>query len=92
MCGLFGAIGPAIDPVILQQLALLAGTRGPHACGWVYEGRPGQILTMKYHGPIKPRVPQLGMVKTRLLIGHCRLSTSGSHHDPTNNQPLFFEE
>ncbi len=85
MCGVFGFCGIKPDADLLQEIALLAGTRGPHAHGIYWTDENGNHIR-KGAGQIKPAI--LKDVMPALLIGHCRLSTSGTYHMEQNNQPI----
>ncbi len=86
MCGIFGAIGPNLKPDLLTEIAQQAGRRGPHANGiaWL---EAQAISFRKRLGQIDPKSLYKD-VRTLALIGNCRLSTSGSHLTPGNNQPM----
>lgn len=86
MCGLFGFCGTVPEQNLLQEIAVLAGTRGPHAHGIAW-GEDGKISYRKGEGRIKPSF--LDGIRPALLIGHCRLSTSGTYHKMQNNQPII---
>lgn len=85
MCGVFGAIG-SLDNAILQEIAAEAKKRGPHAYGisWLSND---SICTQKAAQAINPK-EAFKRIDTKAIIGHCRLSTSGSYKDVTNNQPI----
>lgn len=87
MCGIFGFSGrtyPKDD--VMREIAYLAGTRGCHSNGIAWLLPDGSIQTKKYLGKINPDTIFNG-VRAKVIIGHCRLSTSGP---PTlaNAQPL----
>lgn len=86
MCGVFGSCGTAADVDLLQEIALLAGTRGPHAHEIFWTDSRGSHIR-KEIGRIRPEI--LKNVMPALLIGHCRLSTSGSYRMEQNNQPII---
>lgn len=87
MCGIFGFSGRTYPKEeIMREIAYLAGTRGCHSNGVAWLQPDGSIQTKKCLGKINPDTIFLG-VKSKVIIGHCRLSTSGP---PTlaNAQPL----
>lgn len=90
MCGIFGAIGKNIDLLILQEIAVQARKRGPHAYGisW-YENE--EICTRKKPTAINPQKAFHG-IQCSAIIGHCRLATSGSYKDIANNQPMVMDD
>lgn len=87
MCGIFGFVGrsPNIDK--LQEIGLLAGTRGMHSWGVAYlsdekvHSRIGAGLIEKHLGVLK-------QIRNNTFIGHCRLGTIGSFADLENSQPI----
>lgn len=88
MCGVFGFVGrkyPERD--IMQEIAFLAGTRGCHSNGVAWLTPDGTIQVKKQLGKIVPETLLTG-VTSKMIIGHCRLATSGP---PTlaNAQPLI---
>lgn len=90
MCGIFGAIGNSIDELLLQEIAREALKRGPQAYGiaWYEDGNICRQINTK---PISPKKAFKG-IKTNVIIGNCRLSTSGTFTDVSNNQPIIIED
>ncbi|MBN2003089.1 MAG: hypothetical protein JXA21_07000 [Anaerolineae bacterium] len=89
MCGLFGYIGTRLDIGLVNTLATLAETRGPHAYGLAWLAGDGKLTTFKAPGRItQHRLDLLKVLDAPAFIGHCRLSTSGAAENNTNNQPL----
>lgn len=89
MCGLFGYIGTRLDIGLVNALAELAETRGPHAYGFAWRDGRGHLQSFKAPGRITAqRGNLLKLLDAPAFIGHCRLSTSGPATDNRNNQPL----
>lgn len=86
MCGLFGAIGESIDNQVLQEIAGEALKRGPQAYGIAWKEQENICLHLQADA-IKPQKAFKG-ISTNAIIGNCRLSTSGSHINVINNQPI----
>ena len=86
MCGIFGAIGRDMDFKTLWEITEKAGRRGPHANGiaWL---KGSNILSRKLPGSVMPDKLLAGI--TTPFIGNCRLSTSGTHRNEKNNQPII---
>lgn len=89
MCGIFGAIGNKLDKNILIQIADEAGKRGPHAHGvsWLQNG---ELRVKKGLGKINGK-KFLADIDSNVIVGHCRLSTSGTPANMDNNQPMVFD-
>jgi glucosamine 6-phosphate synthetase-like amidotransferase/phosphosugar isomerase protein len=93
MCGVFGFVanrnndkGPDIG--LLAEIATVTMTRGNHAFGFAWVDRNGSMRMFKQQGRI---VDHLGLLKmargARMMIGHCRFTTMGSHFHNENNHP-----
>lgn len=87
MCGLFGFVGERPTKLFLRA-AEEAARRGPHAVGVAWRGVGEGLVTWpqpweKVQGQIVARV-----ARARVIVGHCRLSTSGEYRSNTSNQPL----
>lgn len=89
MCGVFGFIGIAPDMALLKQIAELAATRGMHAWGIAYIEPNGTQGIYKEIGSLAGKTDLLDQWDYRAVIGHCRLSTSGTPNNVVNNQPLI---
>jgi glutamine phosphoribosylpyrophosphate amidotransferase len=93
MCGLFAYRGTDLpDADRLDEIALAASTRGPHAFGLYGRSEQAEWL-YKHRGALARQWPSCASQAHSypLLIGHCRLSTSGrldDHCTMSNNQPL----
>jgi len=92
MCGLFGFIGSKIDVGLATDAALLAETRGPHAFGFAWRG-DNALEILRYPDRFSNHKDSLARVAgTNILIGLCRLSTSGTPKDNQNNQPVVIDD
>lgn len=91
MCGVFGFIsvdGSGPDPATLKRLAFSTQRRGLHAHGLAWVDATGRLRRYKAPGPIGRNLGCLTRVaRARMLIGHCRYSTSGPAADNGNNHP-----
>ncbi|MBN2005795.1 MAG: class II glutamine amidotransferase [Anaerolineae bacterium] len=93
MCGLFGFIGTRLDIGLVNALAGLAETRGPHAYGFAWLEGDRRMRGFKSPGRItERRADLLKLLDATAFIGHCRLSTSGAPADNRNNQPLLMSD
>lgn len=84
MCGLFGAIGPAINPGIIRALAIANRDRGPESLGLLNsEGkmhkRAGDPVDLLGTDGFADFID--GACKGWFLCGHTRYSTTGSVND-----------
>jgi glutamine phosphoribosylpyrophosphate amidotransferase len=71
----------------LKVIAREASRRGPHAAGIAY--RVGNdIMTVKQQDISNVDSLFANTLDARAIVGNCRLSTSGTHKAPMNNQPL----
>lgn len=70
MCGLFGFIGNALDPEVIVKAFESAKDRGPD--GWSYFDGKERISFVDSKDLLK------GLAGKKLVLGHCRLATSGS--------------
>lgn len=103
MCGIvgisYGPDGPLFEdwtPSELLQILLPASVhRGPHAFGWMYLTKDGNITVTKYQGrsddrdnialmSIDPEVEK----EIVWLVGHVRYYTHGSPDNMHNNHPI----
>lgn len=95
MCGLIGFVttGGKVDLLYLHELAALAERRGPHAFGFAWRTKSiGEPQVFKMPGPYSTDPDKLDLAGDALaLIGHARLSTSGTADDLENNQPLHVD-
>jgi asparagine synthetase B (glutamine-hydrolysing) len=74
MCGLFGFIGRSAQGEVIRKLAFLASQRGPDSWGVFSRGRWWDKL--RQSGKLDPA--EIGVEDKQLVIGHCRLATSGA--------------
>jgi len=101
MCGLFGFIaadniaGPDVDELL--QVAQAAAERGPHGWGMVtYHCREEDPTPHEYRRHRELGLPVVSMARVipkaatsaLLVVGHCRLATTGHEADPDELQPL----
>jgi glucosamine 6-phosphate synthetase-like amidotransferase/phosphosugar isomerase protein len=69
-------------------MAFSTQRRGMHAHGLSWIDRGGRLRRYKAPGPIGRNLACLAHVaKSRMLIGHCRYSTSGPAENNNNNHP-----
>ncbi len=77
-----------MDTGLLLKAALLAETRGPHAFGMAWRGTAA-IEILRIPDRFSNHTDKLTQAAdTPLLLGLCRLSTSGTPIDNRNNQPV----
>jgi hypothetical protein len=88
MCGLFAFIGATPDEQLLQEVARLAGRRGPHACGWAQSDDGERFAITRREGSLSAACRDVQ--PSRIVVGHSRLSTMGgtSYRDLRDAQPL----
>ena len=89
MCGLFGFIGLRPNVDVLREASLLAARRGPQSCGWV-TARHGALGARRYTLPMWDMVE--GLEAGGLVLGHCRLATSGDYDSIKDTQPLLLSD
>jgi glucosamine--fructose-6-phosphate aminotransferase (isomerizing) len=91
MCGLFGFVsknGERPDLSVLEEVAEVTMTRGPHAWGMAWVDKSGELRTFKQSGRVVDAMGLLAMAEdAELLIGHCRYATHGDPEDNDNNHP-----
>jgi glutamine phosphoribosylpyrophosphate amidotransferase len=75
MCGLFAFYGKKIEPAMLAYAAEQAFRRGPEAIGFAYLGK--QKIERKVFLELAPAIKTLWDIQVPVVIGHCRLATSG---------------
>lgn len=80
MCGIFAYFGNP-DRGIVNQLAIEASRRGPHAYGWATA--KGCVKSPGNLADAADRIPL-----SDWMIGNARMMTSGDYTDNRNNQPL----
>lgn len=88
MCGIFGAVGSSINDLLLQEIAGEALKRGPQAYGiaWMEDEN---ICKQMYASAINPKKAFKDIKgNCRAILGNCRLATSGTFKDLSNNQPM----
>ncbi len=92
MCGVFGFIsrdglGPDLDA--MHAIAINTQQRGRHAHGVAWIDDAGRLRSYKAPGRISDNIDELlhAVRDARMLIGHCRYSTSGPAIDNVNNHP-----
>ena len=95
MCGIFGFVGIP-DKEKLKKIALLAGERGFNSFGISYypdrdDYQNSKIVTKKYPGKISDNLDKILKVKTCIMIGQARLSTS-SESTLENSAPFAVED
>jgi glutamine phosphoribosylpyrophosphate amidotransferase len=76
MCGLFGYLGRGVNGETIRRLAVLAAQRGPDSWG-MYENLDDSTIMVHHDGKLDLRFMDQ-IEGRRLVIGHCRLATSGS--------------
>lgn len=88
MCGIFGAVGNSINHLLLQEIAGEALKRGPQAYGIAWMENENICIQM-YASAINPK-KAFNHIKDncQAIIGNCRLATSGTFTDLSNNQPI----
>ena len=91
MCGVFGFVAKSdkgMNLGVLQRIAQVTMSRGPHAWGMAWIDSKGRLKMFKQTGRI---VDHLGILRiaadAQCLIGHCRFATQGSPHNNLNNHP-----
>lgn len=89
MCAIIGFVCP--DPNVnailtLKRLFIESKIRGMHAYGYAAITKDGSKHVAK--GPSLKTLLQAMPECPKLMIGHCRYSTSGDYKDNNNNQPL----
>jgi glutamine phosphoribosylpyrophosphate amidotransferase len=92
MCAIIGFIcsEPNVNAILtLKRVFIESKIRGMHAYGYSMVAKDGSKMTAK--GPSLKTLLQTMPESPRLLIGHCRYSTSGDYKDNNNNQPLTYE-
>ena len=89
MCAIIGFICPEPSEqafATLHRLFIESKIRGMHAYGYAAHLHSGETVCHKSNQllPLLKTMPKF----PRLLIGHCRYSTSGDYKNHLNNQPL----
>jgi len=91
MCGIFGFVSKSNTTPnmrVLEKIAEVTMTRGPHAWGMAWADRSGVVRTYKQSGRIVDVLPLLAMAKDAVMLaGHCRYATHGDPSDNLNNHP-----
>ena len=88
MCAIIGFIGEPTPPALatLHTLFIESKIRGMHAYGYAARLDTGETVWQKSNQllPLLEAMPK----NPKMLIGHCRYSTSGDYKNHQNNQPL----
>ncbi|MFC1959147.1 hypothetical protein ACFLYO_00400 [Chloroflexota bacterium] len=94
MCGVFAYNGPEpVDLRWIQQVAKLAGYRGPYSFGFAWRGLDESWQVYKQVGALDENLDTLERVVGAVqVIGHARLATSGDFRQLENNQPLIKDD
>lgn len=91
MCGVFGFVSGGTKGPDLGRLRVIAEAteaRGPDAFGFAWVDQYGSLRMFKQTGRITSHLGLLTLLRgARMVIGHCRYTTRGSHHDNQNNHP-----
>lgn len=92
MCGVFGFVandGRRADEDSIVRIARVTQRRGAHAFGLAWIDGAGRLKTFKRQGPISNELGIVAMAaaEARMLIGHCRYTTSGPQDANINNHP-----
>jgi len=91
MCGVFGFIADGDQGPNMQRLSAMATAterRGQHAFGMAWIDAAGRLRMFKQAGRISDHLGILNMAAdARVLVGHCRYSTSGPASRNDNNHP-----
>lgn len=91
MCGVFGFVstsqsGPSRR--LLRELALVTERRGRHAHGFAWIDPAGRLRRYKAPGRISANLGCLDRLRgARMVVAHCRYSTSGTPEENGNNHP-----
>jgi glucosamine--fructose-6-phosphate aminotransferase (isomerizing) len=91
MCGIFGFVskdGSRPSMSLLNKIAAVTMSRGPHAWGMAWVDQSGTMRTYKQSGRIVDHLGLLAMARDAvMLVGHCRWATHGDPSDNLNNHP-----
>lgn len=88
MCAIIGyAAKREPDTELVIRLFRESKIRGLHAFGYSYLGPYSALCTEKFLN-FEDLEAKLRAFTPKLLIGHCRYSTSGDWRNPENNQPI----
>lgn len=91
MCGLFGYIGNSPDMDLIKAIGLGAAERGFHGHG-IACLRKGYIISHKATTDLSKDIDILDITKgSKIIIGNCRLATSGSR-TLSDAQPILNSE
>ena len=94
MCGLFGMLGAPSNKTLMQSMLQEAAKRGPNAWGIAWKNTQG-LSHYTCSEPLRNHINSISTLlpsDTQAFIGQSRLSTSGTHKDLQNNQPLVIGE
>ena len=93
MCAIVGFVGPSPSEqafAVLHRLFIESKIRGMHAYGYAAHLHSGATEVNKSN-QLMPLLKNMTKFP-KLLIGHCRYSTSGDYKTPANNQPLSYND
>lgn len=94
MCGLFGVVRYGKQPNVLvrglvEKLAESSEFRGTDAGGIAYVSG-GQLMISKSHNAIsKNGSLETPFERSRVIMGHTRMTTQGDHKNNENNHPFY---
>ena len=91
MCGIYGFVNRSGHPVpkaILEEIAEDTELRGPHAFGFIWLDRQGQIHSYKQAGRISDNLHTLKRIRKAVIaVCHTRYATHGDANNNKNNHP-----
>ena len=93
MCAIIGFVGYSFSEqafATLHRLFIESKIRGMHAYGYAAHLHSGETEVNKSN-QLMPLLKNMSKTP-KLLIGHCRYSTSGDYKNPANNQPLVYKD
>ena len=93
MCAVIGYCGDPVSAREAGKLAVLMReglARGTHATGWAWSDGTGKIESLKRIGESAADRAEF-LLGAKIVVGHCRYSTSGDWREAGNNQPICIE-